>query len=184
MLDTIKIEYPEYANKLSLAYANSNSLGLSPKMLQYRAMDEGDFRKLYQVIDAIQPQLQYDHLHGACLMVHSILKQEFAKIGYFCELVIGDVIVNGVNYIDCNLETLTAQLEKGVSNEKQNVHCWLLLPSGQMFDATIIRDLSEGKQAAEIHGMDKIPFNGNILEYVPMLIGTDFVSKTNPIPQL
>ena len=179
MFDKIKIDHPVYARRMDIAFKNSFDLKLSPKPLEYRKLIQSDFDKLFEVIDRLQPKLNYDQINGACLYVHSILSEEFAKIGYSTELVFGDVIVNGTPYIECDLEILKAQLKSGISQDNQLVHCWLLLENGQFFDATLFRDLTNGKQAAELYGFGSTSIQNNRLEYVPMLAGAEFIKRTN-----
>ncbi len=181
MLNSIKKNHPEYAKKIEQAFHNSTELGLSPKQLKHRDIDKSDFDELFKVIDSIQPILNYDHIEGACIYVHSILCKEFAKIGYLSELVFGDVLVNGVPHIECSLDVLKKQVHDGHSTKKQLVHCWLLLESGHVFDATLFRDLTNGQQAAELYGYGSTTIQDNKFEYMPMLMGSDFIKRTNPI---
>ncbi|MCQ8867370.1 hypothetical protein [Vibrio splendidus] len=179
MFEELKDKHAEYVSNLEKVYANSEHLSLTPKVLQYRHLDKNDFNKLFQVVDMLQAQLGYDHLSGACLLVHSNLKIAFAKHGYASEIILGDAIVNGTPYMECGLKELTEQLSDGISHKTQKVHSWLLLENGQFFDATLVRDLTDGKMAAELYCYGLHQDNGNVVEYKPYLAGSEFVIRTN-----
>ncbi|CAK2229954.1 conserved hypothetical protein [Vibrio crassostreae] len=183
MFDEIKEKHHKHVSSLELVYSNSQQLGLTPNKLAYRPLDKNDFNKLFQIVDMLQVQLNYDHLSGACLLVHSNLKQAFAAHGYASEIIFGDVIVNGVPYMECGLKELTEQLNEGIVHASQKVHSWLLLENGQFFDVTLVRDLTDGRMAAELYCFGLHKADGNILDYKPVLAGSEFVARTNPIIQ-
>ena len=133
---------------------------------------------MFQIVDELQAQIGYDHLSGACLLVHSNLQFKFDKHGYKSELILGDAIVNGVPYMECDLEELTNQLNEGVKHATQKIHSWLLLENGQFFDATIIRDLTDGKYAAELYcyGLHT-DSAGNVIEYKPVWRGRNLLQR-------
>ncbi|KZM38790.1 hypothetical protein OA92_08730 [Marinomonas sp. SBI22] len=181
MFSEIKINHQEHVLNIEEAYSKSKKLGLSPDFLSYRKLDKNDFNNLFSIIDRLQPVMNYDHLSGACLLVHSNLKEAFAAHGYSSELVFGDIYINGEPHMGCSINTLMEQLNEGVSNKTQKVHCWLLLESGQFFDATIFRDFTGGVYAAELYGYNKSELDGYTFEFKPMLVGNGFLEKTNPI---
>ncbi|EPW0962577.1 hypothetical protein ACWC1S_004604 [Vibrio parahaemolyticus] len=182
MFEELKDKHKNHVSSLEAAYSESQKLSLSPELLEYRALDKNDFNKLFQTVDMLQAQLGYDHLAGACLLVHSNLKNAFARYGYKSEIILGDAIVNGTPYMSCNLDDLKEQLAEGIEHKGQKIHSWLLLENGQFFDATIVRDLTDGKMAAELYCFDvHSDDNGNVIEYKPLLVGSDFVERTNPV---
>ena len=184
MFEEIKEQYGQHVANLELAFHESNELGLSPSRLTYRKLTKYDMEKLFEIIDKVQPQLNYDHMSGACLYVHSHLKKVFAENGYDSELVFGDVLIDGELHIGCNLDILKEQIEEGPSNKPQNVHCWLLLESGQFFDASIFRDITNGIYAAELYGYGITRFDGITFEHKVMLMGSEFINKTNGYAQV
>ncbi|EGR0469044.1 hypothetical protein FG064_18965 [Vibrio cholerae] len=184
MFKNIREKHEHHVMSLELALGESELLGLSPSIPDYRALTRQDMEALFQIIDSVQPKLNYDHMAGACLYVHSHLKEAFAQQGYKSELVFGDVLVNGQPHMGCDLGTLKDQLNTGVSDASQKVHCWLLLESGQFFDASLFRDITNGLYAAELYGYGNTGLDGFHFEYRPMLLGSAFISKTNPNPQV
>ncbi|GLO60524.1 hypothetical protein MACH09_10320 [Vibrio sp. MACH09] len=184
MFEEIKEKHKKYSEQLEKAYKQSDALDLSPDILKYRHLSKQDFDKIFAIVDAVQPMLNYDHMAGACIFVHSYLKKALANYGYASELIFGDVIVNAEAHMKCNLEDLKKQLDKGISPETQKVHCWLLLENYQVFDATLFRDLSGGIYAAELYGYGYTTLDGNTFQYEPMLAGFKFVEKTNPSPSI
>lgn len=180
MFEDIKDNHPNHITAIKTAYSNTIELGLSAKPLKYRKLSGNDFKKLFQVVDMLQEKLNYDHEPGSCVIVHPALKQLFSRHGYLSELVFGDVLINGEPHMNCNIDTLKEQINIGTSHEYQRVHCWLLLENGQFFDATLIRDLSDGKHAGEIYNFGHTESEGNNFNYKPILVGSEFIEKTNP----
>lgn len=184
MFEQIKNEHSDHILNIECAFTVSTELGLSPLVLTYRALDENDFKKLFELVDKVLNKTRYDYISGGCLYVHSYLKLIFSEYGYNSELVFGDVIVNNIPYMECTLESLKEQLKNGKSSTYQDVHCWLLLENGQFFDATLYRDLTDGKYAAELYCFKSLNLNNNTFEYNPMLVGSKFIEKTSPNPYI
>ncbi|EGQ7878071.1 hypothetical protein HYO33_16300 [Vibrio parahaemolyticus] len=184
MFNTIREKHGHHVENLEFALAESVLLGLSPSIPDYRALTSQDMEVLFQIIDSVQPKLNYDLMSGACLYVHSHLKEAFARHGYKSELVFGDVLVNGEPHMGCDLDMLKKQLSNGIATASQKVHCWLLLESGQFFDASLFRDITNGIYAAELYGFGNSRLDEFRFEYEPMLLGADFIAKTNPNPQV
>ena len=184
MFEEIQELHSEHADSLRDTFHKSNELNLSPICLNYRKLSKEDFDNIFSVVDELQPRLTYDHINGACLYVHTQLKDALAEKGYYSELIFGDVFVNDIPHIDCTTELLEKQLNDGVAYTEQKIHCWLLLENYQFFDATLFRDLTNGKYAAEIYGFGENTIDGKLFKYKAMLAGKSFIEKTNPIPQL
>jgi hypothetical protein len=182
MFEQLREKYQEHADRLEASYIKSNELGLSPSYLPYKEFDKSILENLYQIVDMANPLLNYDHVPGACLYAHSELKKAFALYGYHSELVFGDVLVNGVPYMDCDIADLESQLSEGITNKAQKVHCWLLLDSGLFFDATLIRDVIGGEHAGESIGFGFSLYDeGIVFEHKAMLVGEEFIRRTNPL---
>jgi hypothetical protein len=184
MFEEIQELHSDHADNLREIFHKSNKLNLCPAHLNYRKLSKQDFDNIFAVVDEMQPRLNYDHISGACLYVHTQLKDALAKKGYHSELIFGDVYVNNIAHIDCTTGLLEKQLDDGVSYTEQKIHCWLLLENYQFFDATLFRDLTNGKYAAEIYGFGENVIEGDLFKYKAMLAGKRFIEKTNPIPQL
>jgi len=184
MFKNIREKHEQHVMRLELALSQSDSLGLSSLIPNYRVLTSQDMEALFNIIDSVQPKLNYDHMSGACLYIHSHLKEAFAQHGYKSELVFGDVLVNGQPHMGCDLSMLKEQLNCGISTTSQKVHCWLLLESGLFFDASLFRDITNGVYAAELYGFGKTGLDGFSFEYQPILLGADFITKTNPNPKV
>lgn len=184
MFEEIQELHSDHAFNLREAFNKSNDLDLKPTQLKYRKLSKQDFGKIFDIVDKLQPKLNYDHMNGACLYVHTHLQAELAKNGYFSELIFGDVFINDSAHMGCSTTLLEKQLDAGVSHTQQKVHCWLLLESYQFFDVTLYRDLTDGKYAAEIYGYGKVSMDGNSFRYLAMLAGKNFIEKTNPNPKV
>lgn len=180
MFNEISENHSDHILAIKNAYRNNSDLDLSCDKFSYRKLDKSDFENLFRVVDSLQEKLNYDHQAGSCVFIHPILKQLFSRVGYSSELVFGDVVINGSPYMGCDISTLKDQLSEGVSYEYQRVHCWLLLENGQFFDATLLRDLTNGTQAGEFYHFGEYETQGNTFSYKPILLGEEFIKKTNP----
>ena len=178
MFNEIMEHHAEHRRKLVTAYDQSKDVGLAPSHLKYRPLSKNDFERIFEIIDTVQPILNYDHLSGGCLYVHTQLKEIFARHGYLSEIIFGDVIVNGNAHMGCDLAELQRQLHIGPDSSVQKVHCWLMLENYQFFDATLFRDLSDGVYAAELYGYGMTKLDGYVFHYEPILAGCDFIEKT------
>ncbi|WP_417698344.1 hypothetical protein [Psychromonas sp.] len=178
--EEIEKKYPEHVLNILTAYKESEEVGLLPTHLNYKPLSKTDINRIFDVIDELQPKLKYDHIKGACLFAHLELKKALAKAGYLSELVFGDVIVNGHAHMGCSLNMLKDQLDIGISYDEQKVHCWLILENFQFFDITLLRDLSGGITAGELYGFGKLLVDGDSFQHLPMLVGQEFIIKTNP----
>ena len=184
MFDEISEKHKGYAEILENTYEQSKKAGLTPRKLKYRSLNEKDFENIFSIVDMVQATLNYDHISGGCLYVHTLLKEALSKRGYLSEVIFGDVLINNDAHMGCDLVDLKEQLNIGVDNKEQKVHCWLMLENYQFFDATLYRDFTDGVYAAEIYGYGHNELDGDSFHYKPMLAGSDFIEKTNPIHEL
>lgn len=107
--------------------------------------------------------------------------------GIPANIVLGNVMVNGTNEFETTLEGLQQEVCATVPLEGlQHVHAWVSLGDDTVVDAALPPRLAKHYNAPQ--GFEDMIFIGRAAEmvdrykvqYIPLLVGTEFFAKTNP----
>jgi hypothetical protein len=181
-----------YKDKLKIVEKNSINLGLLPH-LDLRTPSTAEKIWLMEKICSgnLQDMLVQRYAPGywgqQCLNVTS---QSFAilqSLDIPCELVFGEVNINGTNEFDTTLEGLMSEYEKGYSGTAFAVHVWLNIGKDYIVDPTISSRIHKYydknfPQNKVINGTANKLDKKMKLKYIPMLAGVKYLEKTCGIP--
>jgi len=114
----------------------------------------------------------------------------FARLnqhGIPANIVLGNVLVNGTDEFEATLERLQCEvrLTEPLSGD-QHVHAWISLGDDTVVDAALPPRLVKlYKAPQQLDGMIFIGRAGEMkarfgVQYVPLLVGTEFFARTNP----
>ena len=125
-------------------------------------------------------EIGIEELAGQCLSINLRIKNfisDFFKSPVY--YTIGYVVIKDKNYFYQNEESLNDMLKNGVNSDKISIHAWLTLPSMEIIDLSIATSCAIVNNIPEGLGGIIINFADNIkdTEFIPMLVGEDFVFK-------
>lgn len=183
--EELKNKNERVANLMEKAMMRSDTVGLRYSVPKYRECTSNEIEAIYQVVDSFRNVIDYDQGKGTCILVHINVFNMLREKGVSCELVFGNVIINGKPYWDIQPEDLIDQINEGVGTGAQNVHCWILLENHNLLDCTIAREVYSNGIAGELISTgDWSDGQGNSFQHVPMLVGSEFINRTNPIDEV
>ncbi|WP_111858708.1 hypothetical protein [Acinetobacter sp. CFCC 10889] len=141
---------------------------------------------IYQKILPILWQSVGDKYKGtSCIDLSINLFIWLQALGYESDIVYGEVEINGVNEFDVSIEELFYEYNNRVAEGIQNIHAWVTIGDD------IIIDMALPDRILKFYGVLDLPpiFINRAGEmsrqfrskYKPMLVGTDFIAKTNSI---
>jgi hypothetical protein len=186
-------DYSEiYRNQLSSAIIRSQKLNfLNPIVVKpYPKISNKKLENLKELIyKEILPILwQYvgDQYKGtSCIDLSINLFAWLQAGGYEADIVYGEVEINGINEFDVELNNLIDEYHNNISEGVQNIHAWVTVGDD------LIIDMALPDRISKYYGVPNLPpifidRAGEMLtqyrsKYKPMLIGTDFIAKTNSI---
>ena len=180
-----------YIERLREAEKESNLLGLEPRLeIDYitTADDDEALNELCS-IDLIQWLIDAFGLGDwadKCLTVTPHLFRLLQKLGIPCELVYGEVKINGTYEFDTTLDGLKDELDKGYSETGMAIHVWINFGANYIIDPTISGRIHKHydekcPQNIIFNGKSEALFNKK-LKYIPMLAGIQYIKTTCRMP--
>ncbi len=180
-----------YIDRLKIAEKESLSLGLEPR-LDLKSPSTGESIKVHSdfcskaLIHMLVERFGAGDWGQQCL---NVAAKTFALLQHYqvpCELVYGEVKINGTNEFDTKIEGLKAELENGLSTGGFAVHVWINIGKDYIIDPTISSRIHKyyDKNCSQnmiINGKSNT-LKKQRLEYIPMLVGAKFLDVTCGIP--
>lgn len=180
-----------YIEKLKLSEERSNELGIGSRVpfdfslmeedvINYREASNTDLLRL------LIRECGKGYWSNSCipLAVHSFCY--FKGKGIPCELVFGEVIINGCHEYDTTLEELVSEWERGYSMGVMNIHVWLNIGNNLIVDPAIASRISEHYcntlEPYQVIVGEPAQLEEQLrLQYLPILSGAKFLERTNGI---
>lgn len=173
-----------YTQLLRTAIKDSKKLGLSPRISSNTSFD------LETTIPYVQ--LLSEYLYRALGSLYwgeqclNLAAQSFAHLhlaGLPVDIVYGDVLVDGQTFeFDTTLKGLKKEYYRGVSDQNMNIHAWVTIGNDIILDFGMPSRL---KRHYDPNVNPYYPIYGaaegiskNKLQYIPMLVGQDYLIKT------
>ncbi len=182
----------KYSELIKIAEKESISLGLAPR-LELASPSTGEKIKIFDnfcdtaLIQILIERFDYGYWGQQCL---NVCAQAFATLQYYtapCELVFGEVNINGTNEFDVTLEGLKSELALGEQQTGLQIHVWLNIGKDYIIDPTISSRINK-------YYDPNFPINKIIrgkanslekkmkLKYTPILVGAKYLDITCGIP--
>lgn len=183
---------PHFVQAMNMAFAESNKLGLTPSIDLNVALNKSDETVLTRwCLAELLPFLADKHPHDywgeQCI---NLTAQTFALLQALdveCEIVMGEVNINGTDEFDTTLSGLKDEFAKGISNDPLAIHVWIQLGNNFVIDPSICARLRKYYMPTFpvphiVTGFVSDLFNMLKLEYKPMLVGAKYITETCGIP--
>lgn len=181
-----------YRNKIKLVEKRSLELGLDPRLDFKLQITTKNIATLQGMCERDIIQFLFTHFPAGywgtqCL---NIVPQTFAYLQYLqipCELIFGEVNINGTDEFDTTLEGLITEYMKGYSGTGFAVHVWINVGKDYIIDPTISSRLNKYynpnfPQNKVINGKASNLEKKMKLRYEPMLAGIKYLDVTCKIP--
>jgi hypothetical protein len=181
----------DYKELSFAAFERSEEAGLEPKLNFKKAITEELTKGLddlccNQLGLFLLEQFGDGYWGNECLNIAPQMFAALQHLGFDCDLVYGEVAINGTDEFDT---TLTGLLEefKSPKDGAFAIHVWLQIGKDLIVDPTIAARINKYYSSQYpphkiIVGKSKKLLKELRLDYKPMLIGAKFVTKTCGIP--
>lgn len=181
----------DYKNQSAVAFTKSLNLGLAPK-LDFKKPVTGQLVKdiIAMCNGEIFPFLLNRFGNGywgqQCLNIAPQVFMMLQHIGLNCELVFGEVSIAGTGEFDTTLSVLLNELE--APNEGGfAIHVWIQVGKDFIIDPTVAARINKYYSSnfpphSIIAGASKKLLKELQLDYQPMLMGAEYLTKTCGIP--
>lgn len=176
-----------YIERLREAEKESKLLGLEPRLAIDYITTADDDEALNEIcsIDLTQwliAEFGLGDWADGCLIVTPYLFVLLQEQGIPCELVYGEVKINGTYEFDTTLDGLKDELDKGYSENVMAIHVWINFGANYIIDPTISGRIHKHydkkcPQNKIFNGKSEALFNKK-LEYIPMLAGIQYLKTT------
>ncbi|ENM1126653.1 TPA: hypothetical protein ACMDSJ_004518 [Vibrio parahaemolyticus] len=181
----------KYDSHSLMAFDRSLKLGLEPK-LNYKKAITGVFTQnlsnlcKYELVPFLLQQFGNGYWGQQCLNIAPQTFMFLQHLGIDCELVYGEVSINGTDEFDTDYDELVKELENP-GNAGFAIHVWIQIGKDFIIDPTVAARInkyySEQFPAHQIvFGKSKKLLKDLKLDYKPMLAGAMYVTKTCGIP--
>ena len=181
-----------YREQLSTAILESANLGfLRPALVTPDKHVTGDvLGSVSELVDRISgflDQVLPGYWGNSCQTLSSNLFAYLNAVGIPANIVLGNVLVNGTDEFQATLEGLRQEFNETVPlRGDQHLHAWICLGDDTVVDAALPPRLAKHYNAPP--GFDDLIFVGRAdemvaryrVQYIPLLVGTEFFAKTNP----
>lgn len=181
-----------YRDQLSTAILESTKLGfVRPAIISPHAhvsddvlMEMSHFvNQLSSFFDFILP----GYWGNSCQVLSAQIFAHLNARGIPANIVLGNVIINGTDEFETTLETLQQEVRSTRPLEgDQNVHAWISLGDDTVIDAALPPRLVKHYNAPQAFenkifiGRAAVMVEVYKVQYIPILMGTEFFAKTNP----
>lgn len=191
--ETSLLDYSDlYRQQLATAIVESGKLGfVRPPIISPEARISDDVLRaashLTGELSGHLSQVIRGYWGNSCQSLSTNFFAHLNLVGIPANIVLGNVIVNGTDEFETTLEGLQEEVRAtepltGV----QNVHAWICLGDDTIVDAALPPRLAKLYNAPP--SFDDMIFIGRAAEmvgrykvqYIPLLVGTEFFAKTNP----
>lgn len=170
------------------AFEKSKELGLEPKLDFNNPITTDKIEELkelcnQEIIHSLINLFGRGYWGTSCLGITSRTMQILKNFGIDCELVYGDVNINGTDEYDTTLDGLMSELNNPGRGEFQ-VHTWIQVGENLIIDPTVAARLNkyyspEFPSHYVVVGKSNELLNNYRLDYRPMLLGENYLDKTN-----
>jgi hypothetical protein len=181
----------QYESLSLAAFENSVTLGLEPR-LNFRKAITGELKKnlknlcQYELISLLLQQFGNGYWGQQCLNIAPHTFMILQHLGIDCELVYGEVSINGTDEFDTTYDGLVKELESA-ENGGFAIHVWIQVGKDLLIDPTVAARINKyySPQFSPhyiVLGKSKKLLKDLKLEYKPMLAGAKYVTRTCGIP--
>ncbi|MDC5857421.1 hypothetical protein [Vibrio europaeus] len=175
------INYLEQANDLALGLGFNLNLNESTPVTGKQSQN---YRSLCndELLHSLINKFGLGYWSNSCMAFSSHVFEYLQKKGIPCNLVYGEVIINGTYEFDTTVDGLISEFNKGYSNSSMKIHVWIAVGKDYIIDPTIAARVSEyydkglsphqiiSGKASSLHKKMR-------LEYIPMLSGPEFIER-------
>ncbi|WP_233962531.1 hypothetical protein [Shewanella indica] len=180
-----------YINESKSAFDESIKLGLSPRIefneLPHDFIDQAKGFCDTQLLPFLAAKHPNDYWGEQCL---NLVAQTFAILQYQnidCEIVMGEVIINGTPEFDTTLSGLKEEFDRGISDQPFCIHVWVQIGENFIIDPSICARLKKYyipsfPVPSIVKGKSDELLEELRLDYKPMLVGAKYLTKTCGIP--
>jgi len=195
-MQTNTLLYKKFRVQLTMAYKEllaesikqAHKLGFVShlKLDQLVTAKDAEHYKKYADRELLQVLIQHfgkGYWSNSCIQLAAQTFLYFQYMGISCELVYGEVVINGCHEYDATIDGLISEWESGYSATPMDVHVWVNIGKDFIVDPAIASRLSEYYDPnlcahQVIVGRANFLRKKMRLEYIPMLSGTKFLEKT------
>ncbi|QFT12982.1 hypothetical protein [Vibrio sp. THAF190c] len=181
-----------YIEYLKASEKRSNELGIGSRLaLNYpvaaRDIDQYIDISNRELLGLLIQRFGQGYWSNSCIQLGAQSFLFFQHIGIPCELVFGEVVINGCNEYDTTIEGLLSEWNRGYSNDTMQIHVWLNIGKDLIVDPAIASRLNEHYDCSfpahqVVVGKPEYLMNKMRLNYIPMLTGAKFLEKTCNMP--
>jgi hypothetical protein len=184
----VKVNYKELSK---LAYERSITLDLVPRSVINNPITGALIKELNQFCDSqvlpfLLQRFGTDYWGNSCLNLAAQTFYMLQHIGINCELVYGEVNINGVKEFDTTIAGLVDELKEPREGGLA-IHVWVQVGKDFIIDPTISARINKYYNPDYpphliVNGLSKKLFKENRLDYEPMLMGAKYLTTTCGIP--
>ncbi len=180
-----------YYNNFKYAIKRTEQLGLELPKIEFSNKSYFSDDYMRKINESIQQfQFNLNDIAAQCMDFNLQIKKHL-------EYITKDNFIYTIGYVQMNNEAMFKQTDKtleellkhGVQMEKNrtlDIHVWLTLPSMEIIDLTLSTTIGKVNNDSKWFGrvfMDH-PDNFNGMEYIPLLVGDDFLRKIGALQDL
>lgn len=183
-----------YRLKLEAAILEAKNLGLpnQPSITPRKHVNDEQLRYIYEYLlnefcPFIYQRILPTYWGDKCQTLSSYLYAKIVTLGIDADIVIGEVEVNGTLEFDTTLEKIRNEYISNKHEGKQEIHAWVTLGDDTIIDAGLPDRIIRHYQFPERYMPPIIVGRANDIyqrfkaRHEPLLVGADFISKTNSI---
>lgn len=126
----------------------------------------------------------------SCQLLATIIFAFLSKRGFEVDMVVGEVDIQGNHEYDATIESIIDDYESPDISKPQNVHVWVSPGDDVIIDAGLSARLvkyyrmpPEQDPGIVVERADWLS-KGWHSKHIPMFVGTDYITKTNPLSVL
>ncbi|ONG37350.1 hypothetical protein BKE30_14550 [Alkanindiges hydrocarboniclasticus] len=138
-----------------------------------------------QLINYLAPQFNYPYWGTSCLQLATAIFAYLNAIDLPADIVFGEVTIHGTDEYDVTLENLIHEYTHGIQEGEQAIHAWVTVGDDIIIDAAMpdrlhkyyhfplpsLPEILVGRAYELAHYFK--------CQYKPMLVGADFITRTN-----
>lgn len=181
-----------YREQLSSAILESRKLGFTrdPLISEQTSISDNSLliaRDLVTELSAFLDGILPGYWGNSCQTLSTNIFAHLNSNGITANIILGNVIINGTDEFDATLASLQEEVRAiEPLTGHQAVHAWVSLGDDTIIDAAIAPRLVKNYKAPPrfkdmiMIGRASEMSSEYLLRYQPILVGTEFFSKTNP----
>ncbi|CAD5373589.1 conserved hypothetical protein [Rubrivivax sp. A210] len=182
-----------YRAKLAAAIQEARNLGFpnATKIDPAKRISDSTLLKLQKLLnDDFYAELYRKvpfYWGDKCQTLTSHLFAKLSSVGLEVDIVLGEVNINGTLEFDATLASLRMEYQGSLKGDNQSLHAWITIGDDTVIDAGLPDRMIRHYRFPERYMPPIMVGRANELaekfkaKHEPLLVGTDFIAKTNSI---